>query len=52
LSCLSRFYMPKAMFRNFPDFWQILVDFILFERFSRKGRGGYHFFGRKGRGVP
>jgi hypothetical protein len=30
----------KPVCRNFHDFLQILVDFLLKRRFSRKGRGG------------
>jgi hypothetical protein len=40
-------------FCNFRDSMQILVDFLKINmRFSQKGIGGNHLFGRKCRGVP
>jgi hypothetical protein len=38
-ACFEQFLPTLAIFRNFRDFWRMLVD-LLHKRFSRKGRGG------------
>jgi hypothetical protein len=52
LSCFKPFLTSSAAFRNFRDFLQILVDFLLNRRFSRKGRGSTTFLADRVGGYP